>query len=91
MKIIKHFSRESFEVFPSIYIWFCNEKGIAFGWLFWILEIRKGNHPKVEDNLQSIKEILDLFLLRTGEVSQERIEWELDFKSHLLKEIEKLL
>jgi len=49
---------------------------------------------KNKRELESIKSILDLFLSQInsdGVVSQERIEWELDFRTHLLNEIETLL
>ena len=48
----------------------------------------------MKKDLENIKGILDLFLSQTnrdGVVSQERIKWELDFRSHLLNEIETII
>ena len=46
----------------------------------------------MKKELENIKAIMDLFLSQNGEpVDQEKIEWELDFRSHLLSEIEKAL
>src|SRR3990167_7162054 len=42
--------------------------------------------------MKEIKSILDLFLSQTNGdevISQERIEWELDFRTHLLNEIQR--
>ena len=46
----------------------------------------------MKKDLENIKAVMDLFLSQKGEpVSQESIEWELDFRTHLLSEIEKAL
>ena len=45
-----------------------------------------------KEELENIKAVMDLFLSQKGEpVSQEAIEWELDFRSHLFSEVEKVL
>lgn len=51
----------------------------------------------IEESQKEIKDILGLFIPKAkedGVVSQERIEWELDFRSHILSSVasrEKLL
>ena len=46
----------------------------------------------MKKELENIKAIMDLFLSQNGEpVDPKKLEWELDFRSHLLSEIEKAL
>lgn len=43
IKILTFVHESDFEVFPSIYIWWKPDIGVAFSWLIWSLEVRKNN------------------------------------------------
>jgi hypothetical protein len=46
MKIALKRYEDSFEVFPSIYIFWLIDRGIVFGWMFWCIEIRSKKQKK---------------------------------------------